>query len=796
MDMDSHTWKGKWVWTRKHLSRPWNYYAYFRRTVDLRDNPRRAIMRISADARYTLYVNGRRVHYGPARSYPEHQSYDVIDIAQYLQAGKNAIGVIAHQFGIPTFLSVYRGLSGVLVDGAAEVDGETVEFHTPEGWVCRPAKGWRRDVTRMSIQLGFQEHFDADADPVDWTSPDYEAKEEDGWSKVHVYGPVGTHPWIAMEPRGIPLLAQHMEDFAAVIAQFRGENARGYKIADDVYHLAEGEKRRKEKTILEEPAAMLRDDAAVTTVPPPADGEFVMVLLDVGAYRTGHVVLDIAEAAGDEIIDIIYTEQLEKGEAPKFVPVGGVCEEATATRYRCRPGAQRWESFHYNGMRYAALVFRNVQKPLKVRYVGIRQVHADVPQAGSFQCSDDALNQIWQAGANTQLNCLFDAFVDCPWREQTQWWGDARVQGWVTSYAFGDHSVLARGIRQLAQSQAADGSLHSHPPAEVPTNRLPDFMMTWVGTLWDHYFNTGRTDLLTECLPVLHRLMDFFQGHEVRDGLIGRFDGWWVFLDWQALHKTDLSGVLNMTYLRSLRWAASICEIAGDTDGAARYESRADTVEKAIINLFWDDEEKLWRDGYDLATGKPVETVSQQMNALAILLDLKPDTHAKIARDVLVKAAQSKRTKILTGSPFFYAYIFEAIAKAGLRDEVVSLIREKWSEMLQDGGDTLWEYWTGSGSRCHAWSASPVYHLSQQVLGVRPVEPGWKRVAIAPLPGNLDYARGVVPSPLGSIRVDWEKVGEDQLVVHVQIPDGMEAEFTDPLGKTRTLDPGTHEFQT
>ena len=57
----------------------------------------------------------------------------------------------------------------------------------------------------------------------------------------------------------------------------------------------------------------------------------------------------------------------------------------------------------------------------------------------------------------------FDALVDCPWREQAQWWGDARVQSLVMVYAFGDVSLLERGIRQVAQSQASDGSLHAHP---------------------------------------------------------------------------------------------------------------------------------------------------------------------------------------------------------------------------------------------------------------------------------------------------------------------------------------------
>jgi hypothetical protein len=89
-----------------------------------------------------------------------------------------------------------------------------------------------------------------------------------------------------------------------------------------------------------------------------------------------------------------------------------------------------------------------------------------------------------------------------------------------------------------------------------------------------------------------------------------------------------------------------------------------------------------------------------------------------------------------------------------------------------------------------------VYHLSQQVLGVTQVGVGWKRVRIAPSMGKLDYARGRVPTPLGTIKVEWERVGDDQLAARVELPAGMEGEFVGPLGETKPLAAGGQEFHT
>jgi hypothetical protein len=118
--------------------------------------------------------------------------------------------------------------------------------------------------------------------------------------------------------------------------------------------------------------------------------------------------------------------------------------------------------------------------------------------------------------------------------------------------------------------------------------------------------------------------------------------------------------------------------------------------------------------------------------------------------------------------------------------------------MLDAGAVTCWELWDVTvESRCHAWSASPLYHLSQQVLGVMSEEPGWGRIRIAPCTGgDLEYARGVVPSPLGPIRIEWEKAGDDQLAVRVDLPGGMAGRFISPGGQVRELRNGIQEFHT
>jgi hypothetical protein len=790
---DDVTWNGRWCWPVDRLPRPWNTYAYFRRSIDLPDRPTSAVVRISADARYTLFVNGRRVHQGPARCFPHLQSYDTLDLADFLTAGLNAVCAVVHQFGVPTAQSAYRDATGFLLDGRVETNGGSIDLHTPTDWLCREAGGWRKHVARLSADLGFQEHFDADADPPDWLAPEYVASAEAGWRAPVVVAPVGGHPWVSMQPRGVPLLADELVPFAAVVGQFGGENARGYKVAEDVYHLPLQETRKKVKLGLSDPDAMLRNDDRAATLAPPPDGQFHVVVLDLGRVHTAHVVLDLSDAHGDEIVDVLYVHEVDKSGAP----VLAAGETALADRYRCRPGAQRWETFWPKGFRYVALIFRNVEHPLAIRHVGARSVGASLDAVSTLETSDERLNAIFRAGVDTLRACALDALVDEPSGRQAQELSAVLAQARSAACVFGDVSLLERAVDQAAQGQGSDGSILGRPPADDPRGRSVESMFAWAGGLWEHYLHTGARDLLARFQPALDRLLDFLGRRERLEGLIGGLEGFDAPSREADVSRRDFSALVNLGYLQTLRWSAEIYDVLGFEKEGAWASKKGEALERAIEKHFWDAKAKVLRDGFDPAAGAPVEQTSVYANALAMTLGLKPDTREAQGRDVILKSMSARRSKVVVPPPTSGGVVLDALVEAGLRGEAMALIRARWGAMVDRGATTFGAQWDGAaGGTCNGASAAPARVLLQLVLGVTAAEPGWKRVRVAPVPGDLEFARGTVMSPAGPIRVEWEKVGEDQLAVRVELPEGVEGEFSGPLGESRALGSGASEFNT
>ncbi len=151
---------------------------------------------------------------------------------------------------------------------------------------------------------------------------------------------------------------------------------------------------------------------------------------------------------------------------------------------------------------------------------------------------------------------------------------------------------------------------------------------------------------------------------------------------------------------------------------------------------------------------------------------------------------------VTVGSPFALLYILEALARQDRQSEIIGIVRDRWGAMVDRGATSFWETFPGydpkwwTRSYCHAWSAAPTYFLSRYQLGVWWSEPGYKTARIAPQPVGLTWARGSVPTPQGSIEVDWRSSG-NEFAIEARLPRGVAAtvELPVPADSFRTFTP-------
>ena len=738
-------WQANWIWGKGEQS-PRNFYLYARKEVEIPAPVERAKFNLTADSRYQLFINGRLMGRGPARSDPRWQSYDTYEVSSYLHPGKNIIAVLIHHYGVTTSNHI-PGRGAFLFQGEIIcTNGDTLSILSDDTWKVQTSTAWHRDAPRLSGALGFQEIYDARLAPKNWIEEDFDDSE---WVFAMVIGRPPMAPWTSLVARDIPMLLEESVFPQAILAigECQSTEDRWREVSSIAELMAEEVREPLDTAQVENIEAVLSDDDQYALI--NSSGKDVYLVLDFGREVVGRPYLRVEGPAGI-IIDLGYSEVLGDGEVhPSRKNVNYV------NRYTTRDGLQTWETFSKMGFRYMQVDIHNeFSEPLKIYSIGLNFSTYPVEYRGAFNSSDELLNQIWRVGRYTLQLCMQDAYVDCLFREQALWMGDARVEALVNYYAFGDTKLIARSLRLIGQSQLPEGITSALWPTRWP-NQISDYCLLWIISLWDYYQYTGDRDLVEELYPRVKRALAWFESHLDEYNLLNDVPGW-VFIDWAPLDERGEITTLNCLYYKALADMNQMAQLLEKKDEAIYYQRLGKKVKAAINSRLWSNDIGVY---VDCRVGDvPSETVSQHANSLAILYDIaEVDKQDRIYSYIFAKG----KGVVQVVTPYAMFYVLRALFHSGRYQKAIEIIRERWGDMLERGATTFWEvFGTWTGSRCHGWSAGPTMLLPAEILGVQPVAPGFKVFQIKPHPVDLVWARGIVPTPQGDISVTWQKSQE------------------------------------
>lgn len=797
-----------------------NRWFLFRRAFALPAAPDDATLTVTVDGRYQLFVNGTFVGRGPARCDPHHLRTDTHDVAAALRAGENVVGLLVHVYGEDTsWYQAVRGHwqpvfgdGGVYCDGRVRCGAATVDLCSDLDWRCLDCDAWARDTPRPMWAIGYLESFDANRMPPGWSEPGFDDR---GWDPVQIlttgggppdapFGGMRVEPFPTLLPREIPFLAETPLAPQRVVACHGVRPRPDLPLEDRLY----AEELIAADGLVEHPQALLTPDGAAAVLR-TTDALDVAVVVDFGRIHSGHPFIEL-EARGGEVVEVAVCEGLpgEWDGAPPPRVVKGQPPSAQVFRYVARPGLQRFERFEWGAVRWAQVTVRNAPHGLRLRHLGSTFTRYPAEPRGAFVCSDDELTRLWAVGRYTLQLCMHDGWEDCPGREQRQWLGDATVEFLVGQMGFGPsvNALNRQFLRHAAESQRPDGLTQMFAPGDHHTDAIliPDWTLQWILNAEQHWLHTADRDTIEAIFPAIQRALAWFDRQRDGHGLLADTP-YWHFMDWAALGRRGEAAAQNAEYAGALRAAATLAAALEWPRAAERYAAQADAVAAALARRHWDARRGVYVDCVDPATGAQAPRVSQHANAAAILWDVGPRTRwpaiveriADPARVTFTAAppiapdgdALDEEEGVVLANTFYSHFVYRALARAGRFDLALRLMRDRYGPMLRRGATTLWESFEPTASLCHGFSATPVYQLSTEVLGVAPLEPGFRRFRLAPTPVDLTWARGTVPTVRGDVAVTWQRDG-DRIRIDVTVPDGTEAVTADG----RLLSPGRHQL--
>ncbi|KAG4431958.1 hypothetical protein IFR05_012554 [Cadophora sp. M221] len=699
----------------------------FTRSFNLDSVPSTAILHISADTRYKIYVNDKRIAVGPSRSSLMIWYYDTLNIAPYLRKGNNEIKIIVLRYfagtraAMPFERTSFPGLTvvGTIGSGAASVD------------ICS-SKEWTAQLDESVLfPTGLVDdvflHISERISPTTASLP----VEPKGYNMKTLNGDL--LPW-RLRPRPIPMPVESpvavdvirtcsssisVADWNSCFSEARplalpGQSSHIIELKAEVHSTAFSQWKFKAS---KRSQVRLKITYSEGYELEPRAYPFFRTKADRLDSTTGHIL-----GPYDSV-----TMDIPEGEIVTYEPFW--FRTFRILRLEVEIGSELIELISFNATQ--------VNYPLGVK-------------ATWMEPGDVDSEKIWEVSIRTMRNCMFDGYSDCPFYEQLQYSGDTRTVGLFHYLLSGDDRLMRQSISTFASSVTIEGLTQSRFPSHVP-QIIAGFSLYWILQVCDHHLFFGDQMYSRSFLSRIDGVLDFFESHIDELGLVSGlpYDAWqyvdWV-TTWGATEEHPDKGVptsgrksnrhtyFSMLYAYVLKQAALLVRQVNRPAHAAEYEARAEALLLAIRKHCYDG--RFFTDSTaDIADDL---AYSQHCQVFAVLSGAAVEgDHARLLTEAFAKPHFSKCSYMMK----FYAFRAFAIAGDDVYESAWTHMWDPYRKMLANNLTTWEEDDVRQRSDCHAWGSVPIYEYCTELAGVRPVAPGSTKVLFKP---RLKLSEGVV----------------------------------------------------
>lgn len=780
----------RWIWypSGRCLA---NTMILFRREVTLSAKPVSARGWILGSSRYHLYANGRRRQFGPAPADPRFEEADPLDLTDALTAGRNVIGVqvLYYGHGDGTWP---LGKPGLIFKLEIETeDGSRQEIVSDASWQAHLARAWRPGQYKRWYLRSFQEEFDARLHPMGWETIGF-APDRDWLPAMQLNCPANKPPIASNYPdyvldvgaiaadtelrrRGIPLMK---ENFVPVKQLTESMWIDWQRSPEEYFEFLAPNAFRVERRAAATAAGENAWEARL-------DGSRAAALtFELAEQVVGWPSFTIEAPAGTVVELLVHEAHLPGG--PPIIN----SHFNAWTRFVCREGVNRFETFDFESCRWIQLHIRNARGRVVVREIGMRRRQFPWPHEPLVKCSDPAIQKVVNAAINTVHNSAQETAVDGMARERQQYSGDGGHQLHALYYAFGETRLPARFVKTFSQGITEDGYFLDCWPAFDRLARLIErqLQLTKWGPLLDHgvgfnfdcyyyYLHTGDTAPVAEAYPRLLKFANYLQSIKGKDGLlpvenIGIPTVWMDHQAYQQQRHKQCS--FNLYAAAAMRHALpAIARAVGDEANAAVAARFGEELEQAAVRHFWDDGRELFVVNKPWLTEEKETRLCDRSLATAVLFDQCPGGRVRNAVNALAEPPASMGISYPANATWRYW----ALAKGGRVEVVLDDFRRRWATMLSvNQNNTIQEDWRAlpdSGAQWSHCAVVPLYFMHMGLAGIRPLDPGFRRCEIRPQLGDLESLElqaWTIQGPIG-FTARGRKGNRE---VTISLPDGCE----------------------
>ncbi len=483
------------------------------------------------------------------------------------------------------------------------------------------------------------------------------------------------------------------------------------------------------------------------------------ILLDFGTELHGGICLSLFRIRDGEEATIRVCFGESANEALSHIGEKNATNDHSMRDFTFRTKSWTVSEYGETGFRF---VYLEVLTPARINIKTIQafMLYQPYEYIGSFSCSDDTLNRIYDTAAYTCHLCLQNELWDGIKRDRLVWIGDLSPELKTTKYVWGDVPQVYGGLALTAKN------------TKLPTwmNGIPTYSLWWLINLDEWVYYTGKRQYLTEQKDYIVGTTLQILEHVNEDGEFTAGD----FIDWPSKGFPSAKAGTKALLILCMRACVRMLNVLGE-DALAK---RCEQIERLAARE---------------------KQPCGEMKQIAAFLSL-----CGIEDEDSVRCLQSGGAKGF--STFMSYYILTAMARYCTAQETLDALKTYYGAMLDLGATTFWEdfdvAWTenacrldeicdGTGrdvhgdngkycyqgfrhSLCHGWSSGPVAFLTEYVLGIQIVGEGCSKLRLTPHLGDLSYAKGSIATPHGKVTVEHVKNANGTVSTGISVPHGID----------------------
>ena len=426
-------------------------------------------------------------------------------------------------------------------------------------------------------------------------------------------------------------------------------------------------------------------------------------------------------------------------------------------------------------------------------------VTTDLPLIGSFETSNETINQIYHnVEWGTRGNYL-SMPTDCPQRDERMGWqGDRAEESKGEMYIFDNSTLYNKWMQDVEESQREDGNVSDVAPAYW---RLYSPNVTWptaqILVPQSLYVMRGDDSAIVKHYDSRKKWLNFLLSLANEDGTISKDN----YGDWccpperpELIHSQDPMRQTNRTLLSTaymindLRISAEFADYLGKTDDATEFRARADKMQEVFNKVFYNSETATYDNG------------SQTSSVLPLAFNLVPEDERERVFKALTDNIE-QRTKGRLGTGLIGGqWVNRLLNDMGRADLAYGFSTARdfpsWGYMIEKGATTVWELWNGDTADPAMNSGNHVMLVGDLVIwyyenlaGIKadPRNPGFGHIIMRPnVVGDLTSVKASYDSARGLIKSEW-KLEDGKFIWNIMIPANTTASVSVPTSNAESL---------